>query len=529
MRIASTQLTAGRAGRATRRMVGAGIAAVLAVALVACGSSAPSSGPSDGGEPVAGGTLTLGVGLQLLDFDPFNGTNQNYIIDKTLYSNLIRYTPDLEPEPDLASEWTIADDNLSVTITLREAGFADGTPVTSADVVAGVARAKDPAIALTQAGVASFISAATAVDDRTVRVDFTEPTNEDRVLDWMFFFPVVEASKNNPDTLKTEAAGSGPFMVDSYSPGTQLTLVPNPNYYDPDQPYLDKVVYRFFSDQDGMVSALQSGDVDGTVWQELRYDQQLQSSFELIDASPSAETMLFYVNPTMAPFDDVDCRVAVMRAIDREKVLRSIQGDSGQIVPGPFPPSSPAFDEGLFDEVGYDAAAAKAGIAESCATTSAVVPATPSTGVTQGLTIIQSDLAAVGFDLQLQSMDQATFATLLRDGKAQAAMFPTVNPFRSVASLSTNRGFSGGENNYWWFGAGVPEDYRTALTAVGDALTPEEIATANAQFNQALLANSWTTGMYTKIGRFALGENVQGWGFSPSNQLELGGVYLSGQ
>jgi peptide/nickel transport system substrate-binding protein len=512
--------------RRARHLAGIALAAAVAVVLTACGTAGPSE-PAATGDPVKGGTLTLGVGLQLLDFDPFNGTNQNYIVTKALYSNLIRYTPDLKPESDLATEWKIAEDHRSVTVTLRQAGFADGTPVTAGDVVAGVARAKDPKIALTQAGVASFIDSATAVDERTVRVDFTEPTNEDRILDWMFYFPVVEAAKNNPDALKTQAAGSGPFMVKSYTPGTELTLVPNPNYYDPKQPYLDEVVYRFFSDQDGMVSALQSGDLDGTVWQELRYDAQLKDSFQLIDASPSAETMLFYVNPTMAPFDDVDCRQAVIRAIDREKVLRSIQGESGQVVPGPFPPSSPAFDEALFKKVGYDADAAAKGIAASCATTTAVAPSTPSTGVAQGLTIIQADLAAVGFDLKLENMDQATFATLLRDGKAQVAMFPTVNPFRSVASLATNRGFSGGENNYWWFGKGVPADYRAALDAARDALTPDEIASGNAGFSAALIDNSWMTGLYTKIGRFALSDAVQGWSFSPANQLELGGVYLT--
>jgi len=526
MHSASRSPRAAREARWARRLAAAAAAATIAVALTACGGGGSSQAPATG-DPVKGGTLTLGVGLQLLDFDPFNGTNQNYIITKTLYSNLIRYTPDLKPEPDLATEWKIADDHRSVTITLRKAGFSDGTPVEASDVVAGIERAKDPKIALTQAGVASFIDSATALGEHTVRVDFTEPTNDDRILDWMFYFPVVEAEKNNPDALKTQAAGSGPFMVKSYTPGTELTLVPNPNYYDPDQPYLDEVVYRFFSDQDGMVSALQSGDLDGTVWQELRYDAQLKGSFQLIDASPSAETMLFYVNPTMAPFDDVACRQAVMRAIDREKVLRSIQGDSGQIVPGPFPPSSPAYDESLFDKVGYDKDAAAKGIADSCATKTAVAPSTPSTGVAQGLTIIQADLAAAGFDLKLQNMDQATFATLLRDGKAQVAMFPTVNPFRSVASLATNRGFSAGENNYWWFGAGVPADYRAALDAARDALSPEQIAAANAQFNAALLDNSWTTGLYTKIGRFALSDAVHGWSFSPANQLELGDVWLS--
>lgn len=529
MRTTSARRGVERAKRALRRIAGIAAAVAVATTLAGCGSSgAGVAAPTLAGEPVDGGTLTLGVGLELADFDPYNGTNQNYVIAKTLYSNLIRYSPDLKPEPDLASKWEIADDHRSVTITLRESGFSDGTPVTAADVVAGVERAKDPKVGLTEGGVSAFIASATAVDDHTVRVTFTQPTNEDRVLDWMFFFPVVEAAKNDPEKLKTEAAGSGPFKVASYSPGTELALVPNPYYYGADATHLDKIVYRFFSDQDSLVSALQSGDVDGTVWEEPRYDQQLQDAgYQLINASPSAETMLFYLNPTMAPFDDPDCRKAVIRAIDRKKVLATTQGDSGQIVPGPFPPSSPAYDESRLDTVGYDPAAAKVGIARSCATTTATAPLTPSTGVPEGLTVIQANLAGAGFDLKLENMDQATFATVLRDGKTQVAMFPTVNPFRSAASLSTNRGFSGGSTNYWWFGVGVPQDYRNALKAVSAAVTPDEVAAANKQFNQALVDDSWETGLYTEIGRFALSKKVRGWAFSPANQLELGGVWLA--
>jgi len=515
----SPQKGAGRRG-ALRTAIAAILAATLTGSLMA-GASAQSSAP------VKGGTLTLGVGRPLQDFDPYQGANQNYIIAKTLYSNLISYTDDLKPEPDLATGWKLAEDNRSVTITLRDTMFADGSPLTAEDVVAGIKRAQDPKIAYTQRGVAEFIESATAIDPHTVRVDFTRPTGEDRVLDWMFYFPVVKANNNNPEFLKTGAAGSGPFMIGSYSPGTELTLVKNPHYYEEGKPYLDEVVYRFFTDQDGLVSALLSGDVDGTVWQELRYDQQLQSEFKLIDGSLSAQTQLLYVNPVNAPFDDVECRRAVLRAIDRENIRKTVQGDVGVTVPGPFPPNSPAYDEEMYSQVSFDMEAAKKGIAEHCATKTATAAVSPSPGVATILTIVQSNLAEAGFDLKLENMDAATFISLVRKGEVQMGSFPTVNPFRSVASLATNRGFSGGDSNYWWFGKGAPADYDAALEAVRSTLTPEEIAAANRQFNEALLNNIWTTGLFTMIDRAAMSPKVHDFQFALGSQLVLSNTYVA--
>ncbi|MBQ0827220.1 ABC transporter substrate-binding protein [Streptomyces tagetis] len=462
--------------------------------------------------------------MQFADFDPYNGAPENNIIAGTLYSNLIEYDKDLTPKPDVATEWTMAPDRRSVTITLRETTFGDKTPLTAADVVEGVKRATDPKTALTVGGVSSFIDSAQAVDDHSVKVTFKEPTGEDRVLDWMFYFPVVKSGGNDPEKLKTQPAGSGPYLLDSYQPGDRMVLKANPDYYDAAKVSVKKVVYQFFNDQDSLVAALQSGDVDGTAFQELRYDQQLKGRYQLIDGSESAATMLFYLNPTKAPFDDADCRRAVMRAVDRDKILQAVQGKTGTTVPGPFPPSSPAYDASLMDEVGFDAAAAKSGIAASCSTKSATAVVQPSPGVSQGLTIVQADLAAAGFDLRLQNVDSANFATQLRAGKVQTAMFITVNPFRSPASLATNRGFSGGEGNYWWFGKGVPENYQKALTAVQQAITDDQQKAANDQFNRALLEASWTTGIYTQINRFAMADHVKGFRVNPVNHLILDDV-----
>jgi peptide/nickel transport system substrate-binding protein len=513
-------------------LLGGALAGVLA--LSACGGSGSSAaGGSAGGSASgaaasgsgSGGQLTLGTTEPLVSFDPYNGIDQNYVIDHTLYSYLVTYDKNRKPVPDLATSWKFAADNKSVTIQLRKAEFSDGTPVTSADVIAGIKRAQDPATGQTQTGVAKFIASATASGAQAVTVTFKQATAQEAVLDWMFFFPIVEASHNNATYLQTKGAGSGPFMLQSYSPNNQLVLVKNPHYYDPSQPKLQSVTVKFFSDQSSMVSALQFGTLNSAQFVDYNLLAQLQSQFNVVTGSPDAETIIFYLNPTIAPFNVEGCRQAVMRAVDRTAIMKVVQGGEGVAVPGPFTPGSAGYDASLLQSNGFDLTAAKAGIAAHCATKSATAVVQPNPpGTQQSLEIIQKDLASAGFTLNLQPQDSATFVTNLHAGKTQAAMYPTVNPFLSLTALTTNRGFSPLTDNYWWGKTGAPAQYVTAAQQALKAVTPAQVSAAAKAFNTALVDQAWGEGVYTLANHWVLAKNVSGFLTNPADMIELGGT-----
>lgn len=504
-----------------RRVRAALVGALLlagAVALTACGGGA--SAASGGG--VGPGRLVLGTDEPLVSFDPYNGIDQNYVIDHTLYSYLITYDKNRNPHPDLATSWTFAPDNKSITIHLRKADFSDGTPVTVSDIIAGVKRAQNPATGETQTGVAKFISSVTAQGSQTVVVKFKQATAQETVLDWMFFFPIVEASKDNPGYLQNGAAGSGPFVLQSYTPNNSLVLAPNKHYYDPSEPKLKSVTIKFFNDQSSMVAALQFGQLNATQFVDYNLLSQVQGDFNILTGSPDAETMIFYVNPTIAPFNNEGCREAVMRAVDRKAIMKVVQGGQGYPVPGPFTPGSAGYNAGLLSSDGFNLAAAKAGIAAHCATktATAVVQSDPP-GVEQALEIIQQDLATAGFTLNLQPQDSATFITALHAGQTQVAMYPTVNPFLSLSALTTNRGFSPLPDNYWWGKTGAPAEYGKAAQQAEEAVTPAQISAAATAFNKALVDVGWATGVYTEANHFVLNKDVSGFETNPADMIEL--------
>ncbi|HEY6495456.1 MAG TPA: ABC transporter substrate-binding protein, partial [Trebonia sp.] len=468
------------------------------------------------------GELVLGTSEPLVSFDPYNGIDQNYVIDHTLYSYLITYDKNRDPHPDLATSWTFAPDNMSITIHLRTADFSDGTPVTASDIIAGVKRAQNPVSGETQTGVAKFIASVTAQGTHAVVVRFKQPTARDTVLDWMFFFPVVEAAKDNPAYLQNHAAGSGPFILQSYSPNNSLVLAKNPHYYDPAEPKLKSVTIKFFNDQSSMVAALQFGQLNAAQFVDYNLLSQLQGQFNIRTGSPDAETMIFYLNPTLAPFNNQGCREAIMRAVDRQAIMQVVQGGEGDPVPGPFTPGSAGYNAGLLQSNGFNLAAARAGIAAHCATktASAVVQPDPS-GVEQALEIIQQDLATAGFTLNLVPQDSATFVTQLHAGLTQAALYPTVNPFLSLGALTTNRGFSPLTDNYWWGKSGAPAQYVKAAQQAEDAVTPAQVKAAAAAFNTALVDQAWATGVYTEANHFVLNKDVSGFETNPADMIEL--------
>jgi ABC-type transport system substrate-binding protein len=349
------------------------------------------------------------------------------------------------------------------------------------------------------------------------------------VLDWMFFFPIVEARYNNPTALQNHAYGSGPFVVQSYAPDNQLVLKKNPHYYNPSQPKVNTVEVKFFSDSASMVSALQFGQLDSAEFVDYNYLSELEHKFTIIHGSPSAETAMFYLNPELAPFNVKGCRQAVLRAINRTRLLKVAQGGQGYPVPGPFTPGSAGYDKALLAPTanGYNLAAARAGIAKYCKTKTATAVVQPSPAYTQSaMEIISYDLQQAGFDLKLAQQDNATFVTDLHLGTTQAALYPTVNPFLSPPSLLTNRSFSPLTDNYWWGTKGAPADYRKATAKIQAAVTPAQTKAAVTSFNAALADQAWVTGLFTQLNLFVVNKKVSGFTHNPADMVVLNNVVV---
>jgi peptide/nickel transport system substrate-binding protein len=239
-----------------RRLVGAG----LLVGTMLLGASAQPAGAQDEV------TMIIGLSQPWETLNPVIGyAVSEYEVWNVQYAGLTtRAAADFAPEPGLAESWVEDEPGLQYTYTLREGlAWSDGTPLTAEDVAWNVNTSRDQEWANYVSTVANL--SAEVIDERTVTItssvpDPKLPTLEVYIVPKHIWEPVAD-----PETIETydglDGVGSGPFVIDDYTSEESLTMVANDNYYG-GRPPIDRIIYRYFSNPDAMVAALDRGEID---------------------------------------------------------------------------------------------------------------------------------------------------------------------------------------------------------------------------------------------------------------------------
>ncbi|WP_279478893.1 ABC transporter substrate-binding protein [Aureimonas sp. SK2] len=169
-------------------------------------------------------------------------------------STLLKRGPDLETQGDLATAWSLSDDRLTWTVTIRpDAVFSDGTKLTARDVAFTYLRGRETAGALDL----SVLAGAEAIDDTTVRIRLTKPWIT--FTETFFTLGIVPAASYGPDYAR-RPVGSGPYRLLSWREGEQLIVERNLGYYGP-KPAFERVTFLFTGDDAGLAAA-RAGAVD---------------------------------------------------------------------------------------------------------------------------------------------------------------------------------------------------------------------------------------------------------------------------
>ena len=151
------------------------------------------------------------------------------------------------------------------------------------------------------------------------------------------------AEANNNDLSRKEAViGSGPFKLTEWVPDNYMQLDANRDFYLQGQPYLDAVRINVVPDQAGIVAALRTGAADMALFEEARTAQSLRQEQGItLDAVPSPNYNLLFVNTKRPPFDNLKVRQAMAYAIDRQQLIDAIALGDGE----PTGPLAPALTE----------------------------------------------------------------------------------------------------------------------------------------------------------------------------------------
>jgi peptide/nickel transport system substrate-binding protein len=323
-----------------RRLLGGAAGLAGAAMLPLTRWAAVSAAQNDDGTPKPGGTLYIGQDFGPQDLDPtktiaWASTN----VEELIYTGLLRWTPDMKVEPDLATGYETPDD-LTYIFKLRDGvTFHNGAAFSAEDVKYTFDRILDPATASPHSSIYGVIKTVEVVDPLTVKFSLSEPFAPFlRYLATIPYGGIVPKGSGND--LKTKPVGTGPFAFVQHDLDQQVKLKRHEGYYEEGLPYLDEVIFKLLGDDTSISSALRSETVQITWLKDPRVAQNVAKTDEKLISQQgvSSRYLPILFDLSAPPFNDVRVRRAMSLALDRQAIVDTVLGGYGQV--GTFLPPS---------------------------------------------------------------------------------------------------------------------------------------------------------------------------------------------
>ena len=315
----------------------------------------------------------LNLGNRVTEFTNLNPATVNQVIQFSItaevLSGLVQLDPELKPSPDLAESWSVSDDLLSYTFNLRgNAKFHTGRQFTADDVIYTYDHQLDPNTQSIHTKGLEGVNRPEKIDDYTVTFSTAFPRAS-------FLTKVVERASGrvmtivDSETIAAEGEGGfnrkpvgvGPFRITDHIFGEKLEMeAARDTYYDPAVPCLDNVTMHNIPEDNTLVAALETGEVDMIYdFPPQFWDQLEEADGVIVDPTPDVGFQMLAFNMrgdreektgiAEAPWDDINVVYAVGRALDRQAYIdRAFQG---RAIPsyGPIPPGEVFYFRDLSD------------------------------------------------------------------------------------------------------------------------------------------------------------------------------------
>jgi peptide/nickel transport system substrate-binding protein len=455
-----------------------------------------------------GGSMIVTYKDDVSTLDPAIGYDwQNWSMIKSLFDGLMDYEPGTTNlRKEIAEDYTISDDGKTFTFKLRKGvKFHNGRELNADDVKYSIERVVNPKTQSpgagffgsivgfedASAGKAEALSGITVVDPYTIKFELSRPDAtflHVLALNFAHIVPKEEVEKYGADFGK-HPVGSGAFKMTEWTLGQRIVFERFKDYYNPSLPKLDQITFEVGQEPVVALLRLEYGEVDipgdgipPAKFIEVTKDPKFK---DLIIQGGQLHTGYVTMNVKIKPFDNVKVRQAVNMAINKDRIVRII---NGRAVPAnqPLPPSMPGYAKDYkgypYDPDKAKALLAEAGVADGFETELFVANTDPQPRIAQA---IQQDLAAIGIKASIKSLAQANVIAaggepdgapmVWSGGMGWIADFPDPSNFYGPI-LGCSGAVQGGWNWSWYCNAELDKKAQEADAIVDPARKEEREA-----------------------------------------------------
>jgi peptide/nickel transport system substrate-binding protein len=382
------------------------------------------AGPACRQAPPQPNAFVVAIPADPQSLDPRFGTDANASrLADLLHAGLTRADIATRRVPDLAASWETPGPETIVFHLRPDFHFADGAPVTAADVQATYEAVCDPALASPKREALAMLSRIEAPDALTVVMHLRAPFAPFLDATGLGILPAARAREASEATV-----GAGPFRLVAVERGDRLELAPNPGYPG-GPPRLDPLVVRIVPDEVVRVLELERGGVqlmEDTPEPEM-LDRLTRVPAVVVRRMPGTSFDYLALNLRDRRLADRRVRQAIALALDRDALVRFVLGGGARIASGLLAPEhwayapapvlrhDPARARRLLDRAGFPDPDGPGPLPRF----RLVYKTTTDPGRRRLAEAIQAELAAVGIAIELRTYEWGTLYADVRRGNFQ--------------------------------------------------------------------------------------------------------------
>jgi len=353
--------------------------------------------------PTRGGHLILGIsGASSSDsLDPATWKSEfMHNVGPQLSDSLVVLDEHVALNPSLAESWEAKPGAKEWIFKLRRGvTFHNGKELTASDVIYTVNHHIAPGTKSSMKAVLSTIAEVKATDKYEVSF-FLRSAN----ADLPYFLSDIHAGIFPEESKFNDGIGTGAFVLESFEPGVRVRVKRNTNDWRTDRGYVDSLETIAVNDPTARISGLASGSLHVIDKVPPSAVAQLKTSagLQVFNATSTAHA-LFAVLCDTAPYDNLDLRLALKYAIDREAILKTVQRGFGDVGNDqPIPRFIPFYSADI-PQRRYDPERAKFHYQKSGHEGPVVLTAAEAnfTGAVDAAQIFRQSAAKAGIDLQV--------------------------------------------------------------------------------------------------------------------------------